>query len=71
MIVVYFFLWNIYKKNIVIVIFWDVCNLWISLVFFYVYNFYGVNFVNYKLICVEWIKYKFIFVKDYWWFEFF
>lgn len=58
------------KKNIAIVISWDVCNLWISLAPLYVHNSYGVNSVNYKLICVEWIKHKFTFVKDYWWFEF-
>lgn len=57
-------------KNIAIVISWDICNLWISLAPLYVHNSYGVNSVNYKLICVEWIKHKFTFVKDYWWFEF-
>lgn len=70
MTVAYFFLWKVYKKNIAIVISWDVCNLWISLAPLYVHNCYGVNSVNYKLICVEWIKHKFTFVKDYWWFEF-
>lgn len=64
------FFYGMSIKNIAIVISWDICNLWISLAPLYVHNSYGVNSVNYKLICVEWIKHKFTFVKDYWWFEF-